>query len=78
MSTVLKAGARRCDAVCHNASGTKCGCICQGKYHGCNVQTSKTEVKEEVRQIVLSKIVARIEEGLDRIANQPELDYYAT
>lgn len=24
----------RCDARCHNAKGSKCKCMCGGKYHG--------------------------------------------
>lgn len=34
MATILSQGTRRCDAVCHKATHTKCGCICGGKYHG--------------------------------------------
>lgn len=25
---------RRCDANCHNAKGTVCRCVCNGRYHG--------------------------------------------
>ncbi len=25
---------RRCDAICHGALGSRCACICGGRYHG--------------------------------------------
>ncbi len=27
-------GTRRCDGLCHNATGKKCRCVCGGKNHG--------------------------------------------
>lgn len=38
MATVMSQGRRRCDAVCHNAAGTDCKCICLGKYHGSHLK----------------------------------------
>lgn len=39
MATILEAHTaagttRRCDAICHDAKHTKCGCICGGVFHG--------------------------------------------
>lgn len=34
MTTLVRAGAHRCDATCHNAGGRKCACICGGVLHG--------------------------------------------
>jgi hypothetical protein len=34
MTTLVRAGAHRCDATCHNARGSKCACICGGVLHG--------------------------------------------
>ena len=62
MSTILKTGKRRCDAVCHNARGIKCGCLCGGKFHGAVVTASKTAERAEIEDIVLTKAMQRIQE----------------
>lgn len=42
MATILIIGngsrSRRCDATCHNATGSDCTCICGGRYHGRGVE----------------------------------------
>jgi hypothetical protein len=58
MSTVMKSGKLRCDATCHTAKGTKCTCICGGKYHGASVLRSKTAERAEIEDIVLQKTIA--------------------
>jgi hypothetical protein len=76
MSTVLKAGKRRCDAVCHDAKGTECGCICGGRYHGSNVQPSKAAAQEEVKQLLRDKAIKQVEESFARAEQQPAFDFY--
>jgi hypothetical protein len=60
MSTILKQGKRRCDAVCHRAKGTSCGCICGGKFHGATVTASKTAERAEIEDIVLTQAMQSI------------------
>lgn len=76
MSTVLRAGKRRCDAVCHNAIKEHCSCICSGKYHGSNVQPNKAEAKEEVKQLLRDKAIKQVEESFARAEQQPAFDFY--
>ena len=77
MSTVLRAGNRRCDAVCHNALGEKCGCICQSKFHGSSVLPSKAEAAAEVKKILRDRAVKQVEESFERASQQPEFNFYA-
>lgn len=58
MSTIMKAGNLRCDATCHSAKGTKCTCICGGKFHGASVRPDMTEQRREIEDIVLNKTIA--------------------
>jgi hypothetical protein len=60
MSTILKSGKRRCDAVCHTAHGSKCGCVCNGKFHGAAVNRSKTAERAEIEDIVLTQAMQSI------------------
>lgn len=76
MSTVLRAGKRRCDAVCHNATKEQCGCICGGKYHGSNVHESKAAAKEEVKQLLRDKAVKQVEAAFVRAEQEPTFDFY--
>ena len=75
MSTVLRSGNRRCDAVCHQALGEKCGCICQGKFHGCAVSPAKLEALAEVKKILKDKAVKQVEEAFE--SQQPTFDYHS-
>jgi hypothetical protein len=76
MSTILKTGRRRCDAVCHTAHGSKCGCICGGKFHGASVTVSKAAERAEIEDIVLTKAMQAAELNLrvvDNSSDQPSL-----
>ena len=74
MSTILKSGKRRCDAICHSAKGIKCGCICGGKFHGAAVTASKTAERAEIEDIVLTKAMRVTAEQLtDSNDRQPPL-----
>ncbi len=77
MSTVLRAGKRRCDAVCHNALGEKCGCICQGKFHGSSVLPSKAEAAAEVKKILRDKAIKQVEESFARAEQEPMFDFWS-
>lgn len=33
----------RCDAKCHNAAGSKCTCMCGGRYHGSALEEGGVE-----------------------------------
>jgi hypothetical protein len=71
MSTILKSGKRRCDAVCHSAKGVKCGCICCGKFHGASINVSKTAERAELEDIVLTKAMKAVAELSDNNDQQP-------
>ena len=74
MATILKTGKRRCDAVCHTAKGSKCGCICGGKFHGAVVTVSKTTERAEIEEIVLTRAVqARAAVITENASDQPSL-----
>lgn len=53
----MRDGKRRCDSVCHNAHGAKCGCICGGKFHGANVVRAKSSERGEIEEVVLTRAV---------------------
>jgi hypothetical protein len=64
MSTIMTSadGKRRCDGTCHNAKHPKCGCICNGRYHGAAVLRTKSEERKEMEEIVLKKTLQKVEE----------------
>lgn len=70
MSTVLREGNRRCDAVCHHAAGSVCGCICKGKFHG-SALTHPAELEQT--KIHLQVVNHMLEEAV-----QPRLAFDAT
>jgi len=53
---------RRCDATCHQARHPKCGCICQGRFHGASVNPAKKKERAEIEEIVLKKGRRKAEE----------------
>lgn len=77
MSTVLKQGRRRCDAVCHTAQHEKCGCICNGKYHGSSVSPEKAAAAEEVKQLLRDKAIKQVEESFARAEQEPMFDFWS-
>ena len=67
MSVILREGKRRCDAVCHDAVGSKCTCICAGKYHGSAIKNPAA-----LHSVITT---AEVIKGLDDIAKQPRLPW---
>jgi hypothetical protein len=79
MSTIMKDGNRVCNGTCHNATKPHCTCICGGKFHGANVLRTKSAEQEEMKQILLARVVLQIEQGLDAVSkselDQPHFDF---
>ena len=75
MSTILisRDSKRRCDAVCHNAKGVKCGCICGGKFHGANVVSTKETERKELEELISKRAVKRSTLVLADSEDQPRL-----
>ena len=53
MTTILETrydtgGGRRCDAVCHRAKGTKCECVCGGRFHGIGDEAAENVTDREL------------------------------
>ena len=71
----MKSENRRCDAVCHSAKGSKCTCICGGRYHGASVNRSMTTEQKDIQEILYWKAAASY--SADHVDSnlQPELDF---
>ena len=74
MATIMTSGNRRCDAVCHSAKGSKCTCICSGRYHGASVNRSMTAERKDIEEIVYWKAAGAVSPIVDSNL-QPELDF---
>jgi hypothetical protein len=52
MATILTVGSsdghRRCSALCYNAKGTACRCVCGGKNHGKGYERAVREQHDEL------------------------------
>ena len=72
MSTILKSGKRRCDAVCHTAHGSKCGCVCNGKFHGAAVNRSKSAERAEIEEVVLAGALKLSQKAVELLKNEAE------
>ena len=70
----MKSENRRCDAVCHSAKGSKCTCICGGRYHGASVNRSMTAERKDIEEIVYWKAAAETKPTVNSNL-QPELDF---
>lgn len=66
-------GKRRCDAVCHNAYGVKCTCICGGKFHGACVIRTNGDERQERENIVLAKTKRTVPPSDTPTENQPAI-----
>ena len=74
MATIMQSGNRRCDGVCHQAKGSKCACVCQGRYHGASVNRSMTAERKDIEEIAYWKAAAAVRPTVDSNL-QPELDF---
>jgi hypothetical protein len=79
MSTVMTDGTRRCDDNCHHARGSKCGCICGGKFHGANVVSTKETERKELEELIAKSTVKKAEPArvLADSEDQPRLMFVA-
>ncbi len=75
MSTVMTDGTRRCDDNCHHARGSKCGCICGGKFHGAKVVSTKETERKELEELISKRAVKRSTLVLADSENQPRLSF---
>jgi len=69
----MKSENRRCDAVCHSAKGSKCTCICGGRYHGASVNRNMESERRDIEELVFWK-AAEMKSTVDSNL-QPELDF---
>ena len=69
----MQIGSRRCDAVCHDAKGKKCTCVCSGKFHGANVRRDDG-ARKDIEEILYWKKAAKAKPAAES-DNQPELDF---
>lgn len=67
MCTLITVGGhgstRRCTAICYDAKGPKCDCICGGRNHGKGLQAAQAETAEHAREI-LARAGATIQNDL--------------
>ena len=73
MATIMTHGNRRCDAVCHKATGETCACICGGKYHGSS--NKNPEVLEAVVRMISNAVPPMVPEEprpMDALFEQAE------
>ena len=75
MSTIMKQGKLRCDATCHTAHGSKCTCICGGRYHGSSVRADMLEQRREIEDVVLRKTLVENAQRTLEFVNEVPLDF---
>ena len=75
MSMIMQSGNRRCDSVCHSAKGSKCTCICGGRYHGASVNRSMESERRDIEEILYWKAAASYSADHVESNRQPELDF---
>ena len=46
----------RCDGRCHNATGTKCNCMCGGRFHGAARNGTLDSLIEEQGRVLFESI----------------------